>query len=102
MTRVSGKRNKTRCEEFHLPFDALEEGVCFDVLDPVLPVPQPVLRVPLEQNSQQTLSLRRQELRHTQLSPGGRERGDGWREEMDGERRRDGERRWMEREGGME
>ena len=60
----------------YLPVDGLEERVCFDVLDPVCPVPQPVLRVSLEEDSQEALSLRREKLGHAQLSPG---RGGGGR-----------------------
>lgn len=35
----------------YLPVDGLEERMCFDVLDPVCPVPQPVLWVSLEEDS---------------------------------------------------
>lgn len=34
------------------PVDGLEEGMCLDVLYPVGPVPQPVLRVALEEHSE--------------------------------------------------
>ena len=57
----------------YLPVDGLEERVCFDVLNPVCPVPQPVLRVSLEEDSQEALSLRREKLGHAQLSPEGEE-----------------------------
>ena len=71
----------------YLPVDGLEEGVGFDVLDPVCPVSQPVLRVSLEEDSEKTLGLRREELRHAQLGPG---RGGGGRELGERERERGG------------
>ena len=41
--------------------------MCLDILDPVLPVAQPVLWVSLEEDPEEALCLRRQELRHPQL-----------------------------------
>ena len=55
----------------YLPVDGLEEGVGLDVLDAVGAVAESVLRVALEEHAQERLCLSGEELRHTQLSPGG-------------------------------
>lgn len=55
----------------YLPVDVFEEGMGFYVLDALLSVPQSVLRVPLEQHTQQRLCFRREKLWHPQLCPGG-------------------------------
>ncbi len=52
-----------------LPVDCLEEGVCLDVLYPIGPVAQPVLRIALEEHSEKWLGLGRKELRHPQFGP---------------------------------